>query len=52
MGVDTGENIGSSLPSSNISVVSQIGNTQIACGMDNLHYIRYYWGTWKSWTKI
>lgn len=25
---------------------------QVALGMDNIHYIRYYWGEWKGWKKI
>ena len=51
-GADTGTNKGTALPSSYISAVAQVGTMQVALGMDNSYYIRYYWGAWKDWKKI
>lgn len=52
IGADTGINTGTSLPDGSVSIVSQIGNIQIAASMIQSYYIRYYWGTWKEWRKI
>lgn len=51
-GADTGNNTGTALPDGSVSIVSQIGNIQIAASMIQSYYIRYYWGTWKEWKKI
>mgnify|MGYP004569960295 CR=1 FL=1 len=52
VGVDTGNNTGTALPDVSVSIVSQIGNIQIAAAMNQSYYIRYYWGEWKQWKKI
>lgn len=51
-GADTGTNKGIALPSIYISAIAQVGTMQVALGMDNIHYVRYYWGEWKDWKKI
>lgn len=51
-GADTGTNKGIALPSLYISAIVQVGTMQVALGMDNIHYVRYYWGEWKDWKKI
>ena len=50
--IDSGINTGTEFPVEDISVTVQIGNVQIACAINNSYYIRYFWGTWKSWKKI
>lgn len=51
-GTDTGNNTGTALPDATVSVVSQIGNIQIAAAINQSYYIRYYWGKWREWKKI
>ena len=51
-GADTGTNKGIELTSIYISAIAQVGTMQVALGMDNIHYVRYYWGEWKDWKKI